>query len=79
MSRCEKLRRRKYGLIWTLKSVSSTLISTSDAYFRSKVVSGGFLLRFQEIQHTRTDGQYMLTMTDLSVCEHEKRGVIMVV
>ena len=64
--------------MWTLKSVSSTLSSTSEAYFRRSVISGKARYR-TESPLTRTDGQYMLMTTDLSVCEHEKRGVIIVV
>ena len=64
--------------MWTLKSVSSTLSSTSEAYFRRSVISAKTLCRTESLL-TRTDGQYMLMTMDLSVCEHEKRGVIIVV
>lgn len=66
--------------MWTLNSVSSTLISTSDAYFRSEKIQRCYgNARSSEWKLTRTDGQYMRMTRDSSVCEQEKRGVIMVV
>ena len=63
-----------------LPLVSSTFISTSEAYFRTQSVSLRRIRFFGDGVHgtlTRTDGQYTETTTDWSVCVHEKRGVIM--
>ncbi len=76
---CEKLRRRKYGLMCAVKSVSSTLISTSDAYFRWKKFSISRRTYTGPGRLTLTEGQCMEIATDLSVCEQENLGVIIVV